>query len=124
NIRIDLAYRPGATFISAGARYDGLRHTWGNANLFIDGLKWGRLSTSMILAYNGYIKKFEARHFSFTYDLHCADVILQIIDNPVGFRPGTQISLFFRLKAFPFNTPFGTGRNGQPIGTGTGRDFF
>lgn len=123
NVRLDLAWRAGATFISAGARYDGFRHTWGNLNLFIDGLKYGRLKASTILAYNGYLKQFEARHFSFTYDLHCAEVIFQIIDNPVGFRPGTQYFLFLRLKALPFSTPFGSGQRGQPIGTGTGDGF-
>ena len=124
NVRLDLGYMPGATYVSAGARYDGTRHTWGDLNLYVDGFKWGRLKTSMILAYNGYLKRFDARHFSFTYDLHCAEAILQILDNPTGFRPGTQVAFYFRLKAFPFNTGFGTGRFGEAIGTGTGRDGF
>ena len=123
NVRLDFVGRFGGTFVSAGARYDGLRNTWGQANLFIDGLTWGRLKMSTVLAYNGYIKKFEARHFSFTYDLHCAEAILQIIDNPVGFRSGREINFFIRLKALPFDTPFGIGRRGQGFGTGTGRDF-
>lgn len=123
NVRLDLAYNPGDTSIGIGARYDGFRHTWGNVNVFVDGFKWGRLKTSAILVYNGYLKQFEARHFSFTYDLHCAEAIFQIIDNPLGFRPGTQFSFFIRLKAFPFDTPFGTGRRGQSFGTGTGYGF-
>lgn len=120
NVRLDLLYRPGATTVGVGARYDAFRHTWGNVNVFVDGLKTGRLKTSMILVYNGYIKQFEARHFSFIYDLHCAEAIFQIIDQPVGYRPGTQFGFFIRLKAFPFDTPFGTGRRGQSYGTGTG----
>ncbi len=124
NTRLDLAWRAGGTFVSAGARYDGVRHTWGNVNFYVDGFKMGRLKTSALIAYNGYLRQFEARHFSFIYDLHCAEAILQIIDNPTGFRPGTTIGFFIRLKAFPFNTPFGLGRNGQSFGTGTGRDGF
>lgn len=123
NVRLDLAWEAGATRVGFGARYDGFRHTWGNVNIFVDGFKWGRLKTSALLVYNGYLEEFEARHFSFTYDLHCAEAILQIIDNPTGFRSGTQISFFIRLKALPFDTPFGTGRRGQSFGTGTGFGF-
>jgi len=121
NLRFDLAYRPGATFISAGARYDGVRKKWAALNLFIDGLKWGRLKASTILNYNGYLQKFEARHFQFTYDLHCAEAVLTVLDNPIGFNSGRSVSLFVRLKAFPFESPFGIGTQGQPIGTGSGR---
>ncbi len=123
NIRMDLAYKPGATFVRATARYDGIRHTWGQVGLSVLDLKWGRLRASTDLVYNGYLKQFEARHFDFRYDLHCAEAVLQIIDNPLGFRSGREIQFFIRLKAFPFDTPFGTGRRGQSIGGGTGRDF-
>ena len=123
NVRLDFAYLPGATRVTAGFRYDGIRQTWGNATLLIQDLKWGRLSFSTLLSYNGYLKKFEARHFSFAYDLHCAEAVLQIIDNPVGFRSGREITFFIRLKALPFDTPFGLGRRGQPLGGGTGRDY-
>lgn len=125
NVRLDLGYQAGDTFLSAGARYDGFRHTWGNVNMYLDGFKIGRkIKASALFAYNGYLRKFESRHLALTYDLHCAEAILQIIDNQTGFRPGTQIGFFFRLKAFPFDTPFGIGRSGQSIGTGTGRDGF
>ena len=124
NTRIDFSWKSGSMFVAAGARYDGIRHTWGNANIYVDGFKAGRLKMSMLLAYNGYLRQFEARHFSFTYDLHCAEAIFQVIDTPVGFRPGTQFGFFIRLKAFPFNTPFGLGRSGQSFGIGTGRDGF
>lgn len=123
NVRLDATIRAGGTFVSAGARYDGIRHIWGNLNLFVDGFQFGRLKTSSLLIYNGYLKKFEAKHFAFTYDLHCAEAVLQVIDNPVGFRSGREVLFFIRLKAFPFNSPFGTGRRGQGIGTGTGRNF-
>ncbi len=120
NIRFDLAYKPGSTFVSLGSRYDGVRKSWAAVNLFVDGLKWGRLKTSTILNYNGYLKKFEARHFQFTYDLHCAEAVLTVLDNPIGFQSGRQVTLFVRLKAFPMNSSFGTGTRGQPYGTGTG----
>lgn len=123
NVRLDLAYNPGATTLGIGARYDAFRHTWGNVNIYLDNLKMGRLKMSTILVYNGYLKQFEARHFNFTYDLHCAEAIFQIIDNQVGYRPGTQFAFFVRLKALPFDTPFGTGRRGQSFGTGTGVGF-
>lgn len=123
NVRMDLAYKPGSTFVRATARYDGIRHTWGQVGLSILDLKWGRLQASTDLVYNGYLKQFEARHFDFRYDLHCAEAVLQIIDNPLGFRSGREIQFFIRFKAFPFDTPFGTGRRGQSVGGGTGRDF-
>ncbi len=123
NVRLDLGWQVADGFLSAGSRYDGLRHTWGNVNLFADGLKWGRLRTSVLFAYNGYNKQFEAQHFSFIYDMHCTEAILQIINNPVGFRSGTEIAFFIRIKALPFDTPFGVGRRGNAVGSGTGFGF-
>ncbi len=121
--RIDLSWRLNEGFFSAGARYDGQRHTWASVNTIIDGITLGKLKMSALLSYNGYSKKFDARHFSFTYDLHDAEAILQVIDNPIGYRSGTQIQLFIRLKALPFDTPFGIGQRGQAVGTGTGYKF-
>jgi LPS-assembly protein len=123
NVRGDLGWEVAGGFVSAGFRYDAQRHVWGSVNLMAEGLRWGRLTTSVLLSYNGFTRNFEARHFSFIYDLHCAEAILQIIDNPVGFRRGTEIGFFIRLKALPFVTPFGAGRRGQAIGTGTGMGF-
>lgn len=125
NVRFDLngRLRNGA-ILSAGARYDGIRKVWGNTNLYLDGLQLGRLRFGTLLSYNGYIKQFEARHFSFTYDLHCAEAVLQIIDNPIGFRSGRTINFFVRLKAAPWDTGFGLGSRGSSFGTGTGRSGF
>lgn len=124
NVRFDVGYRPGATFVGIGAKYDGIRHEWGSLSMFVDGFKMGRLKLSTLLIYNGYLKKFESRHFSFTYDLHCAEAILQILDNPTGYRAGTSFVFMVRLKAFPFSTPFGTGRTGQSLGLGSGRGTY
>jgi len=123
NLRFDLDALVAGAYISAGARYDAMRKVWGQINLYIDGFRIGRLSTSMILAYNGYLKKFETTRFAFIYDMHCAEAILQVIDNPIGFRSGREISFFVRLKALPWDTNFGVGRRGQGFGTGTGIGF-
>ena len=121
SIRVDMTYIPGATYVSLGARYDGFRKVWGATNIFIDGLKWGRTKMSALLSYNGYLKKFEERHVSFIYDLHCAEAVLQVRESNVGFRSGREVYFFVRIKAFPFDTPFGLTRRGAPIGTATGR---
>jgi LPS-assembly protein len=123
-VQMDLAYKPGSTFVSAGLRYDVEQHTIGEWDLFVDALKWGRMKLSLVLDYDGYAHSFTADHFSVTYDLHCAEAIFQVLDNPTGFRPGTQFAFFLRLKAFPFNTPFGTGTQGQAVGAGFGRSTF
>jgi len=123
NIRFDLGYLPGATYVGIGARYDGVREVWGAFNIFVDALKWGRMKASTLLTYNGYLKKFESKHYSLTYDLHCAEAILQVLENNVGFRSGRSIAFYIRLKAFPFDTPFGLNSRGAPIGTATGRGF-
>jgi len=122
-VRFDLTYLPGATYVSLGARYDGFRQTWGQASLFLDNLKWGRTKFSSILTYNGYLKKFEERHYSVTYDLHCAEAVFQMRESNFGFRAGREFAFFIRLKAFPFDTPFGLTRRGAPIGTATGRTY-
>ncbi|MGI8924184.1 MAG: hypothetical protein ACR2HJ_09135 [Fimbriimonadales bacterium] len=120
NIRLDLAWKAGATYLGIAARYDALRDTLGNLNIFLDAFKWGRLKFSTILLYNGYLHRFESRHFSLIYDLHCAEAVLQVLENNVGFRPGREIVFFIRLKGLPFDSPFGVGRLGQPLDIGTG----
>lgn len=123
NVRMDLGWEVGGARISAGTNFDGQRHTWSNFNLYADGFQIGKLRAGMIFSYNGYNRQVEARHFSFTYDLHCVEAILQIIDNPVGFRSGRSINFFIRIKALPFDTPFGIGNRGQAIGSGNGIRF-
>lgn len=123
SVRLDFGYQPGATLVTLGARYDGIRKVWSNANLFINDLKIGRTKLSAIFAYNGYTKQFDSKQYTAIYDLHCAEAILTIIENNTGFRAGREVQFFIRLKAFPFDSIFGVGQRGQPIGTGTGRDF-
>ena len=121
--RLDAVYEVRDFYAGIGARYDGTRSSWSNVNLFVDGLKFGRLRSSFLLAYNGYTKKFDNRHFQFTYDMHCTEAVLQVIENNVGFRSGRQINFFIRIKAFPSDSGFGIGNRGQPIGTATGSGF-
>ncbi len=120
NVRFDSGWQVAGGFLGIGARYDGLRHTWGAVNIIAEQIRWGKLTTSALLNYNGYRKRFDSRQIAFIYDLHCTEAILQINDQSVGFRRGTEVSFFLRIKALPFDTNFGTGRRGQPVGTGTG----
>lgn len=120
NLRFDMAYAQGNTFLNVGGRYDGLRKTWGAINIYTDGIKLGRTTLTAFAAYNGFLKQFESIQYAIVYDLHCWEAVLQVAENNVGFRPGRQVFLFFRLKAFPYQPSFGTGTRGQPLGTGTG----
>lgn len=123
SVRLDLGYQPGATLLTIGSRYDGIRQVWSNLNIFLNNLKVGRASLSAALAYNGYTKQFDSKQYTVVYDLHCAEAVLTISEQNTGFRAGRQIEFFIRIKAFPFNSLFGVGNRGQPLGTGTGRDF-
>ncbi len=120
NVRFDLAWQAGATFVGVGLRYDGVRNQWANLNLFVDAFKIGRLKVSALLLYNGYLSKFDSRHLALTYDLHCAEAVFQVLENNTGFRPGREFLFFIRIKGLPFDTPFGVGRQGEPLGYGTG----
>lgn len=123
NVRTDAGWRVSKGFVSVGTRFDGTRHTWGAVNLLAQGLQWGRVRTSLLLNYSGYSKKFESKHVSLIYDMHCTEAILQVIEDSVGFRSGRTVAFYIRVKAFPFDTPFGIGTRGQPLGTGTGLGF-
>ncbi len=120
NVRVDLSYKPGATFLSVGAYYDGIRHLWSNVNIFLDALKIGRTKIGAILNYNGFTQQFDSQQYSLTYDLHCAEAVFTMTAQQTGFNPGNTYQFFIRLKAFPFDSLFGAGSRGQPLGTGTG----
>lgn len=121
NVRLDGGYRFGPeNFINFGTRYDAERHTWGNVNVYLEGLKMRNWRLSALASYNGYLKKFESRQLQAILDMHCSELIFQVTDHRVGFRSGTEFGLFLRIKALPFATPFGIGRQGQAIGTGSG----
>jgi hypothetical protein len=121
--RIRVNWDAGATKIRTEARYDGRRQVWGNLNFRLEGFKWGRLKTSLLLLYNGYLKQFETRQVHLIYDLHCVEAILAYRDTPIGFRSGRDIQFMIRIKALPFSSDFGLGPSGQALDTSTGVDF-
>jgi len=123
SVRIDSTYIPGATFMSVGARYDGIRGAWSNLDLFLNSLKVGRTRFSASASYNGFTKQVDGYQVNAIYDLHEADAIITVSEFRTGFRPGREISFFIRLKAFPTDTLFGIGRQGQPLTTSVGRNF-
>lgn len=123
NLRFDLNYRGGGQVLSIGSRYDGIRHVWSNVNVFWDGIQIGRTRFTTILNYNGYLKNFDSQQYAAVYDLHCAEALFTMTDSQSGFRTGKTFGFFLRLKAFPTGRTIGTGNDGQPLGTGTGRDF-
>lgn len=115
NIRTDFSWQSPWGPVSGGVQYDAARSTWSNVTLLFETFKFGKVTTSALLSYNGYLKKFEATQFQVSYDLHCTELVLQFQDNTTGFRSGREIQLFLRLKAFPLDSLFGTGRRGQSI---------
>lgn len=124
NVRFDmLALQGQSTKFYVGARYDGTRSQFGAVNFIAEGMRWGKLTAGLLLSWNGYTEQFESRQVSLMYDLHDADALLEITDNQTGFRNGTSVAFFIRLKAMPFLTPFRHGTRGQGLGTGTGFNF-
>ncbi len=123
NLRFDLSYKRESAFLGLSGWYDNTRHIWTQTNVFINALKIGRTKIDLRANYNGYSKQFDSRQLGITYDLHDAELVFQLINNAIGYNNGTQIVLFLRLKAFPFDTNFGAGNRGQAIGTGTGIGF-
>ncbi|MBL8049260.1 MAG: LPS-assembly protein LptD [Chthonomonas sp.] len=107
-------------FLNFGTRFDAERHVWGNVNIYAEGLTYKQFRFNALLSYNGYLKQFESRQLQAIYDMHCTELIVQVSDTRVGFRRGTEFGIYLRIKAVPFETPFGIGRRGQALGTGTG----
>jgi LPS-assembly protein len=123
NTRLDVTYQPGKTFVGFGARYDNTRSAWAEIDFYINAFKIGRVTSDIRMSYNGYTDTFNSIQLSLTYDLHCAELVFQLIDNPIGFESGQQLSLFLRIKGLPFNNGFGTGTRGQGYGYGTGAGY-
>ena len=122
-LRFDFSSYGREARLNLNAQYDGIQHTWSTFNGSLDGLRIGRTKIAALFSYNGYLKQFETRQYAFTYDLHCAEAVLAIQENNFGFRPGRQIFLLLRIKALPFDLPFGTGTRGQGVGFGSGTNF-
>lgn len=114
----DLLWQFGDSRLALTARYDPRRARWGSVNARLDALKWGKMRFSTIVQYNGYLNRFEGRHFLLTYDLHCAELEMRYIDNPFGFRRDRELMVYIRLKAFPPFSRFGYGQSGELLGGG------
>jgi hypothetical protein len=114
----DMLWQFGDSRLALSARYDPRRAHWGSVNARLDALKWGKMRFSTILQYNGYLNRFEGRHFLLTYDLHCAELEMRYIDNPFGFRRDREFLIYIRLKAFPPFSRFGYGQSGEALGGG------
>jgi LPS-assembly protein len=123
NLRLDASYDTQGLKFGLGTRYDGRNSVWAATSLYLEGLKIGRTRFATALDWNGYTNTFDAQHYSVIYDLHEAELVIDFMDNNVGFRSGQQIQVFIRLKAFPTRSPFGSGTRGQAIGSGTGWGF-
>ncbi len=123
NQRLDVDYINGDFRLGLGARFDGRRSTWASSNIILEGLRFGKTTLALAMNYNGYTQRFDAQHYQLIYDLHCAEAVLDIVDNQVGFRSGRQIGLFVRLKALPSRSGFGQGTRGQRIGGNSGFGF-
>ncbi len=114
--RADGQFKIGNVDFGFGARYDGLRGKFAAGVVQVGGLKFGKVTTDFLLSYNGYTNQFDAQQWSFTYDMHCTEAVLEISDFKSGFRPGLQVAFYIRIKALPFGSDFGNGRRGQRVG--------
>ncbi len=104
--------------------YDPVRHQWASANLWLDAPVFGTpLRVQTYLTYNGYVKRFEGRQLLLTWDLHCWELSVGYIDNPLGFRADREVVFRLRIKAFPETQRFGVGQFGQSLETAGGWAF-
>ncbi len=120
NYRLDLTSKGKHDYVALGTRFDGYRHTFSNANLSFDGLQTGKSTVGMALTYNGYSKRFDQRQLNVVYDLHCWEAVFAISNSATGFRSGTEMQFFLRLKGFSTSSLFGSTRRGEPINYGSG----
>ena len=121
--RLAFAWRMGETTLQAEGRYDGRLERWGNANFRLEALRLGRVKTSLLLLYNGYLKQFDTQQFQLTYDLHCVEAVIGYRNTLTGYRRGQDFQFAIRLKALPYRSDFGLGVSGEPLDTSTGVDF-
>jgi hypothetical protein len=120
-LRAYLRARSQAFSMNLNSVYDPIRRQWANASLWVDTQVFGLpLRVQTYLTYNGYVKRFEGRQLLLTWDLHCWEMSLGYIDNPLGFRADREVVFRLRIKAFPEAQRFGVGQFGQLLETGGG----
>jgi LPS-assembly protein len=120
NLRIDFVSSRAPWELGIGLRYDFANESLAGVSARLLGARSGRTSWRMLVDYNGYTKRIDSQHLEVNYDLHCAEAVLELIDNRVGFRSGRTVGLYVRIKAFPFQSLFGQGSRGQTVGGGFG----
>jgi LPS-assembly protein len=120
NLRVDLLAGRSPWELGLGVRYDFANESLAGVSARLVGARYGRTRFRMLMDYNGYSKRLEAQHYQASYDLHCAEAVLEVIDNRIGFRSGRTIGLYLRIKAFPSESLFGQGTRGQAVGSGFG----
>lgn len=120
-LRAYLRARSQAFSMNLNGVYDPIRRQWANGSLWLDTQVFKTpLRVQTYLTYNGYAKRFEGRQLLFTWDLHCWEMSVGYIDNPLGFRADREVVFRLRIKAFPEAQRFGVGQFGQLLETGGG----
>ncbi|GIV19955.1 MAG: hypothetical protein KatS3mg023_1706 [Armatimonadota bacterium] len=120
-LRAYLRARTDAFSMNLNGVYDPIRHRWASANLWLDTQLFRTpLRVQTVVTYNGYVNRFEGRQLLLTWDLHCWEMSVGYIDNPLGFRTDREVVFRLRIKAFPEAQRFGVGQFGQSLETGGG----
>lgn len=113
-LRANLRARSERFSMNLNGVYDPIRHRWANANLWLDTQVFHTpLRVQAYLTYNAYVQRFEGRQLLLTWDLHCWELSVGYIDNPLGFRGDREVVFRLRIKAFPEVQRFGVGQFGQ-----------
>jgi len=120
-LRAYLRARTDAFSMNLNGVYDPIRHRWASANLWLDTQVFRTpLRIQTVVTYNGYVNRFESRQLLLTWDLHCWEMNVGYIDNPLGFRADREVVFRLRIKAFAEMQRFGVGQFGQSLETGGG----
>ncbi|MGE3126113.1 MAG: hypothetical protein AB7F50_06175 [Fimbriimonadaceae bacterium] len=122
-VRLDSQFNLAGAKWAAGASYDGASRKVSAINLLVEGFRAGRVTANAIWDFNGFTNQVVAQHYQLVYDLHCAEMVFELIENNVGFNSGRTFSLYLRLKALPSSSFFGQGTRGQGVGRGRGGGF-
>ncbi|MCS7309993.1 MAG: hypothetical protein NZ741_07200 [Armatimonadetes bacterium] len=120
-LRAQLRARTAPFSMNLNGVYDPIRQRWANATLWLDTQVFRTpLRLRGVFAYNGYVRRFEGRQLLLTWDLHCWELDIGYIDNPLGFRADREVVFRLRVKAIPQVERFGVGQFGQSLESGAG----
>lgn len=115
--------------LDIGARFSPLQHKFSNINgqldfpFLRDPSEDAGYRLRAIGGYNGFTSRFEYQGLALTRSWHDYEATLIYQDTPQGLRPGSSITLNFRLKAFPASEPFAVGQFGQSLDPGLGEVY-